>query len=325
MYHGEFDKFDTIYLGGGTPSCLDTNDLKKILTAVKIHLDLCDDFEITMEANPSDIYPEKINIIRELNINKINLGVQSFDEAGLKLLGRNHSKDQAIKAIEDLRESQINNIGIDLIYGRPGQEIKDWLKELEQATLSNPDHISCYELTIEDKTLFSVKHKKNDLKLPDEELQAEFFINTSEFLQESGYLHYEVSNFAKGESNISRHNSKYWDHTPYLGLGPSAHSFDGKSRWWNFSSIKKYCQYLDKKKFPIEEKEALTNEQLFLEKISLELRTRRGVSIAMLEKINGWEETLEQLEKSGHIRFENKRIKPTVKGLLVADHLPLCF
>ena len=183
IYHGEFDRFDTIYLGGGTPSCLDTNDLKKILKGVKVNLDLYDDLEITMESNPSDLSLEKIKAIKELNINRINLGIQSFDNNDLKVLGRRHTSSQAIEVIKNLRECNFNNLGIDLIYGLPGQTIKKWKRNLEKAVSFKPEHISCYELTIEKKTPFSVRLKKGSLELPDEDLQAELFLKTSEFLQ----------------------------------------------------------------------------------------------------------------------------------------------
>jgi oxygen-independent coproporphyrinogen-3 oxidase len=325
IYHGEFDGFDTIYLGGGTPSCLDTNDLKKILKGVKVNLDLYDDLEITMESNPSDLSLEKIKAIKELNINRINLGIQSFDNNDLKVLGRRHTSSQAIEAIKDLRECDFNNLGIDLIYGLPGQTIKKWKRNLEEAVSFKPEHISCYELTIEKKTPFSVRLKKGSLKLPDEDLQAELFLKTSEFLQEQGYLHYEVSNFSKGESNISRHNSKYWDRTPYLGLGPSAHSFQNSTRWWNVSSVRRYCEALENGKQPVKEVEGLTEEQILQETVSLGLRTCRGIEMAVISKRPEWEKMVTDMVNSGHIQIKGSRVIPTLKGLLVADYLPLSF
>jgi len=325
IYHGEFDRFDTIYLGGGTPSCLDTNDLKKILKGVKVNLDLYDDLEITMESNPSDLSLEKIKVIKELNINRINLGIQSFDNNDLKVLGRRHTSSQAIEAIKDLRDCDFNNLGIDLIYGLPGQTIKKWKRNLEEAVSFKPEHISCYELTIEKKTPFSVRLKKGSLELPDEDLQAELFLKTSEFLQEQGYLHYEVSNFSKGESNISRHNSKYWDRTPYLGLGPSAHSFQNSTRWWNVSSVRRYCEALENGKQPVKEVEGLTEEQILLETVSLGLRTCRGIEMTVISKRPKWEKMVTDMVNSGHIQIKGSRVIPTVKGLLVADYLPLSF
>ncbi|MBW2359215.1 MAG: coproporphyrinogen III oxidase family protein, partial [Deltaproteobacteria bacterium] len=183
---------------------------------------------------------------------------------------------QSKTALMDLRSSGFENIGVDLIYGFEGQSLKGWIKTLKQAIEFEPEHLSCYQLSIEKRTPFARLYKKGMLAPLSEEKQSAFFLTTSKFLEEHGYIHYEISNFAKNDSLVSRHNSKYWHHVPYLGLGPSAHSFKNSTRWWNIRSVRKYCEMLEGEKVPIEGYENLTDEQLRLESISLGVRTREG-------------------------------------------------
>ena len=239
FYSDKFDSFDTVYFGGGTPSLLDTGTIGEILVAVNNNFNILKSAEITVEANPGDMNLEKIKGLKDLGINRINLGVQSFNDDELLFLGRRHKSADSVKALDELRNAGFNNIGIDLIYGLKGQALKDWLKTLEQAVLFNPEHISCYQLTIEGKTVFNALKKKGELEEISEDDAGRFFLEISDFLEQFGYLHYEVSNFSRGAEFKSRHNSKYWKRVPYLGLGPSAHSFDGKKRWWNINSVKK--------------------------------------------------------------------------------------
>jgi len=230
MYRNRSDVFDTLYIGGGTPSLLTSPQLEDILISVQKNFDLMAEPEITIEANPADLDQSLLESMREIRINRINIGIQSFDEKVLAFLSRRHSAKQAISAIEASRKAGFQNIGLDLIYGVPAQDMDSWLDTLKQAVAFSPEHLSCYQLTLGAETPLGIRYQAGEFLMPGEELQYEFFIKTSEFLEDAGYIHYEVSNFSRGMEYASRHNQKYWDHSPYLGLGPSAHSFRDNRR-----------------------------------------------------------------------------------------------
>ena len=214
-------------------------------------------------------------MLRGLGINRISIGVQSFNDKELIFLGRRHNRAQAIRTLEDARNAGFGNISIDLMYGLPGQTFDQWLVSLEDALGFEPEHLSCYELELKPHTPLGSRYDKGEFPLRTEGSQYNFFMKTSEFLEESGYTHYEVSNFASGMERASRHNRKYWDHTPYLGLGPSAHSFNKGKRWWNHESVKDYTCDLDVLKKPMRGSEALDHEQLRMEALFLGLRTKK--------------------------------------------------
>lgn len=323
IYQKIFTSFDTLYIGGGTPSLLDTEVIAGIIDSLKTHFEIAEGAEITIETNPGDMTSEKITGIKKAGFNRVNLGVQSFNDNDLKFLGRRHSAADSERVFHSLRDAGFNNIGIDLIYGLKDQSIDEWLKNLERAVTFGPEHISCYQLTIEGKTVFNAMKKKGELNELGEDAASRFFLETSAFLGKMGYLHYEVSNFAKDREYQSRHNMKYWKRIPYLGLGPSAHSFDGKKRWWNFSSVKNYCVNLEGGMLPVEESEELSIEQELLEKISLGLRTMEGIKKDIITDIPNAMVAAKKLESTGHVEITGDCITPTKKGLLVADRLPL--
>jgi oxygen-independent coproporphyrinogen-3 oxidase len=329
MYRNQFNPFDTVYIGGGTPSLLSPEQLESILRSVQKTFHLIANLEITIETNPADLDQSFLELMREIGINRINIGLQSFDEKILNFLGRRHSIKQAISAIEASRKAGFHNIGLDLIYGVPAQNIDSWLDTLKQAVAFSPEHISCYQLTLESKTPLGMRHQAGEFSLPGEELQYEFFMKTSEFLEDAGYIHYEVSNFALGTEYTSRHNQKYWDHSPYLGLGPSAHSFQSNRRWWNYRSLDRYLAAINAGNLPIEETEILTMEQLRLEALYLGLRTKKGVSLQDFENRYDYDlftekkEILNKLEEEGLISIKDGHMYPTQTGLAVADSLSL--
>lgn len=323
LYRGRFASFDTVYLGGGTPSFLDICTIEEILDYIKANCSIAEGSEITIEANPGDLNSENIAGIKSLGFNRINLGVQSFNDDGLLFLGRRHRTEDSERALKELRKAGFKNIGIDLIYGLKDQSLEKWKRTLEKAVSFNPEHISCYQLTIEGKTVFNAMKNKGELEELPEDAAGNFFLETSEFLEQQGYIHYEVSNFSRGIEFRSRHNSKYWLRIPYLGLGPSAHSFDGKKRWWNYRSVKKYCNSLEAGKTPVESFENLSKEQVILEKVSLGLRTIAGIRKGDLTGIPGALENIQKLEASEHLKIKDARVIPTKKGLLIADQLPL--
>jgi oxygen-independent coproporphyrinogen III oxidase len=326
LYQGVFkEPFDSLYIGGGTPSVLSPEELKEIKDCLFADFQFNDDTEITIEANPGDIDSAKIMGLKALGFNRVNLGVQSFNDDELLFLGRRHSAREAEDAVAGLRTSGFDNIGIDLIYGLQGQSLGSWKDNLDKALAFQPEHISCYQLNIEKGTPFANMKERGLIEPVKEETEESLFLATSEYLEDHGYIHYEISNFAKGESFYSRHNCKYWDHTPYLGLGPSAHSFDGASRWWNLRSVRKYNKALEKGERPVEEYEALTEEQIMMETVSLGLRTRWGFDMKALHPTPKTKDTISMLEEAGYIKIRDERIIPTKKGFLIADHLPLYF
>jgi oxygen-independent coproporphyrinogen III oxidase len=321
--------FDTVYFGGGTPSLLMPEHLEIMLKQTNRYFNLTNQPEITFEINPGDAALGYFQRLFDLGINRLNLGVQSFDENTLKFLGRRHNVGQVRMAIEHARKAGFKNIGLDLIYGIPGQSMESWLETLNSAILFSPEHLSCYELTIEENTPFALEVKKGVFSLPGEEGQRDFFIRTSEWLEAKGYIHYEVSNFAREEEHLSRHNQKYWDHTPYLGLGPSAHSFSGARRWWNYHSVEKYIAAIANGNLPIKSFEDLTLEQRMLEEIYFGMRTRKGIDLKRFQtafQVNLETEkgkTLSLLKEEGLITIQNGVLSPTLRGLAVADRLAL--
>ena len=327
MYRNGFNSFDTVYIGGGTPSLLSPQQLENILVRIWGNFDLISDSEITVETNPADLNRSYLESIREIGINRINIGVQSFDQKVLNFLGRRHSLMQALSAVETSRKAGFHNMGLDLIYGVPGQSIDSWLDTLKQAVAFSPEHLSCYQLTLEPKTPLGKRYQAGEFSIPGEELQYEFFMKTSQFLEGAGYIHYEVSNFARGTELASRHNQKYWDHSPYLGLGPAAHSFQDNQRWWNHRCLDQYLAAINAGNLPIEETETLTMEQLRLEALYLGLRTKKGVCLQDFENRYHFDlftekkNILARLEEEGFISVHEGHLYPTQTGLAVADSL----
>lgn len=322
---GEFSAFDTLYLGGGTPSLLDEQRLERLMGILRDGFSFVPDAEVTIEVNPDDVTPRRLAQYKALGINRLSLGVQSLQEKELRFLQRRHTAVAAERAIELIRSSGFHNFGIDLMYGFHGQTKKSWADTLEKVLSWGPAHLSCYQLTLSEGTPFGRMLSEGKLHRITEEQERRFFTYTSHFLQDHGFIHYEVSNFAKGEGSFSRHNLKYWQRTPYLGLGPSAHSFRDKERWWNYRSVKDYCRFLLEDKRPIEQREDLSSEQVRLEKLLLGFRTKNGVDINDIVSKSPGREMLARLVSSGIVRVEGNRVSPTPNGYLIADRLPLMF
>jgi oxygen-independent coproporphyrinogen-3 oxidase len=329
MYRNRFLPFETVYLGGGTPSLLSPQALERILLRVRENFNLTKTPEMTIETNPADLSRSFLESMRKIGINRINIGIQSFNEQVLDFLGRRHSVKQALSALEVSREVALDNIGLDLIYGVPNQDVVSWLETLKQALAYSPEHISCYQLTLEPKTPLGRRFHAGEFSVPGEELQYEFFMKTSQFLEDAGYLHYEVSNFARRGEHLSQHNQKYWDHSPFLGLGPAAHSFQWNQRWWNPHALDPYVAAIKIGNFPIEETETLTMEQLRLEALYFGLRTKRGISLQDFKDQYHYDlfaekkEILSKLEREGFISIQDGCLCPTQKGFAVADRLSL--
>jgi oxygen-independent coproporphyrinogen-3 oxidase len=313
--------FDSLYLGGGTPSVLSERDL----TTLFRHFSFSPDTEITIEANPDDITREKLELLKALGVTRISLGVQSFDAAELCYLGRRHTARQAEEAIDTIRGCGFANLGVDLIYGLPGQQSSDWVRTMTRALDYRPEHLSCYQLTFHEETPLGKMLDQGRLSPLGEEEERAFFLLTARFLEERDYIHYEISNFAREEAYIARHNRKYWHRTSYLGLGPAAHSFWEGVRWWNVNSVTRYCELLGRGILPVEESERLSEEQEQLESFSLGFRTMEGIDLSLVRNQPGAEEILAQLQAANLVEVYGGRVIPTLEGFVVADSLPLLF
>ena len=325
LYPDFAPQVDTLYLGGGTPSLLAADELSVLLEGLKEHFEFSSDTEITLEANPDDLNQKILRNYQELGVNRLSLGVQSFDDRELAFLGRRHDAAQARNALAWAREAGFANLGVDLIYGLPGQTLEHWHRNLKTAVSFGPQHLSCYQLTLEGGTPLAHRQATGQFQPPPEELERDFFLFTSKFLEGQGYLHYEISNFARGVEFRSRHNIKYWNHTPYLGLGPAAHSYRDGRRWWNHRSLKDYCLALSKGEAPVAGGEVLTPEQRRLEALYLGMRTRDGVDLKLMQEGQPREALLQEFIGAGLVEVREDRLIPTREGLVVADRLALGF
>lgn len=325
FYKDVFDNFDTLYIGGGTPTVVSSATLASLFQELQKRFSFNDNVEITVEANPDDITPEKLVLFKSLGVNRLSIGVQSFNDEELTLLKRRHSLKGTEEALGWVKEVGFKNFGIDLIYGLPGQTLRTWTANLRKVLTFQPSHLSCYQLTVEKSTPFGKMMEQGSLQGCTEKQGADFFLATSRFLEENGFIHYEISNYSRGIEYRSRHNCKYWHHIPYLGLGPGAHSFRNGKRWWNHKSIEKYCADLQKGMLPVEESETLTSEQLRLEKLFLGLRTSEGIRMDDAFPESQANASLENLVKNRLITVQGRRIIATKKGFLMADSLPLLF
>lgn len=323
--------FDTLYLGGGTPSILAAEELARLLEALRRALPIDDDVWLSIEANPEDVTPGNLAAWRQLDVRFLSLGVQSFQQQHLDFLGRRHSSEQSHHSLELALGAGFHTVSLDLIYGLPHQTRDGWQRDLEQALDHGPQHLSCYQLTIHQGTPFGFRRERGRLAELPEEAQAELFLFTHRYLAQRGLPGYEVSNFAAGPEHRSRHNQKYWDHTPYLGLGPSAHSFAGNRRWWNVRKIKPWEARLEAGKSPVETSESLSPTDLALERLMLALRTTEGLDLDAFRDAYGVDalatngDVVDRLVGDGLLTFEAGHLTPTVNGLAVADTLARSF
>lgn len=323
--------FDTLYFGGGTPSSLPIQGLRRIVEAISARGWLAPGFRVFLEANPEDVDDRSLAGWRALGVSTLSLGVQSLDPESLHFLGRGHSPEQAARAVTRAREAGFETVSVDLIYGLPGQTQERLRKDLEDAVALGPDHVSCYQLTVNEKTLFGRRKREGRLEEASEAAQSALFRLTHRILEGAGYEAYEVSNFARSPEHRSRHNRKYWSHAPYLGLGPSAHSFDGRTRAWNERSFFEWERRLRLGEIPVAGKERLGDEELLLETLMLRLRTREGFDLDDIESrfgIDLLELNRALIEKSledALLVREGSWIRPTLDGLAVADGLASAF
>lgn len=320
---------NTIYLGGGTPSQLTIGQLRQILDAVYIYNNVAEDAEVTIEVNPDDVTEDFVRGLSTLPVNRVSMGAQTFDDERLRFLHRRHSASQVSEAVRLLRDAGIRNISVDLMYGFPEESLDDWQHDISSALALNVEHLSAYCLMVEEGTpLYNMYSRtqqessssSHDTSLTSEELELAMYETLTDRLEAAGYEHYEISNFAR-KGYRSRHNSSYWDGTPYIGIGAAAHSYDGNTRSWNVSDIRKYIDAMTEGK-RLFESETIDDDTRYNDLVTVALRTREGLDLRALQpKYKDYaiknarrfiSDGLLQLSASDHLAL-------TRKGLFVSD------
>ena len=319
----EGEDIETIYLGGGTPSQLLREELEKIFNHIYKVYPVKEDAEITLEANPDDLTPEYVAMLRQLPINRISMGIQTFQEETLKLLHRRHTAVQAIEAFRRCREAGFQNISIDLMYGLPGETLDTWRADLQQAIDLRPEHISAYHLIYEEGTALWKLREQHQVEEADEDLSVSLFSTLIEQLSEAGYQHYEISNFCLPGLH-SRHNSSYWTGKKYLGCGPSAHSFNGVSRQWNVASLESYMKGVEEGELDVEVEE-LDLYTRYNDFVLTSIRTAWGMPLSKLRSDFGEElyrycmRMAKPHLEQGVLEIGEDVLRLTRKGIFVSD------
>ena len=317
------ETIDSIYLGGGTPSLLTIEDCSLLLKTIRQYFTVSENAEITIEANPDDVNKEKLREWKQIGINRLSIGVQSFFEDELRWMNRAHNAQHARQCIEWSLQEGFTNLTIDLIYGSPLLTDDMWKQNIDIATGYGISHLSCYALTVEENTPLQKLIQTEKATNVDNDKQARQFLLLMQWMKEKGYEHYEVSNFAKPNSR-SRHNSSYWKGEKYLGLGPSAHSYNGAERRWNVANNNIYISGINKG-LPKRETEILSSKNRLNESIMISLRTKEGLDLDKIEKEWGSNEKkrinqrLQKFTKSGLISINNSIAQLTDEGMLLAD------
>jgi len=319
------EKIETIYFGGGTPSLMSADELQILIGQITDQFEVSSNAEITLEANPDDLNPQYVREIKNTLINRFSIGVQSFFEEDLKWMNRAHTASEAQSAIKRVQDAGFENITADLIYGFPLLSNEKWEFNIQQLIEYLVPHISSYSITVEPKTALAAFINKGKQAIMDEGQSASQFLMLIDHLTESGFEHYEISNFAKPGMH-SRHNSNYWDGVYYLGIGPSAHSFNGKSRQWNISNNSKYINEIGLKKIPAET-ELLSTENRINEYIMTSLRTSKGMNLKSIKENFGSDYSneiyngLEPFLEKEWIIINEQLVTLTREGKLFADHI----
>jgi len=313
----------TLYAGGGTPTLMPPGFWRSFMDRLRSLADLSRLREVTIETNPAAADGTGLEELREAGFDRLSIGMQSFIPAELETLGRLHSAEQAVVTFHAARAAGFSNVGLDLIYGIPGQTMDCWSESLRKAVLLAPEHISCYQLSLEEGTPMYARVSRGELCMPPEDLCADMYFKADGLLTDSGYLHYEVSNYALGVRSVALHNSAYWDRSPYVGLGPSAHGFDGDvTRNWNLRDPDAYAASLEEGRLPEEGREELTPRDAALEMLMLGLRMIAGVDLDAVRSLPGVGIDplhLSRMVSSGRVVQEGAKLLPTPLGMLFAD------
>ena len=317
--------FDTIFFGGGTPSLLSPRNIHDILEHLYKTFRVIQGAEITLETNPGTVDRNKLKEFYDAGVNRLSIGIQSFHDDDLRFLTRIHSSNDARQTVRIAREVGFENINIDLMFSLPDQTLQRWNENLRQAVDLRPQHISAYSLIVEQGTPLARMVRAQQVSPLPVETDAELYEFTMEYLASEGYRQYEVSNYAR-EGYECRHNVAYWSHAPYLGFGPSAHSFWSKKRWWNIANVSSYCETILRGKMPVAGEETLRNDQLLDEIIMLGLRSR-GVNLQELKERLGVDLMrarrlkIDQLINEKLATLETTTLRLTSKGMLICDEI----
>lgn len=314
----------TLYFGGGTPSQLTIEELDKLLQTIFRQYD-CQIEELTLEANPEDLSRDYLTALKQLGVNRLSIGIQSFDDADLKRMNRRHTAQTAIDMVQLAQQMGFDNISIDLIYGLPDQTLEGWERNLQQAITLNVQHISAYSLTFEEGSLLTKMKARGEVKEVDEEVSLKMFQTLRKVLSAAGYLPYEISNFSR-VGYESKHNSSYWNYVPYLGVGPSAHSFDGTSRRWNVANSRLYIQSLQEGN-PYYEMETLDESTRYNEYVMTSLRKSVGIRKEMVRDLFGdsyyayFRKMTEPFLSDGNLRENQDNIYLSENGIFISDYI----
>lgn len=314
----------TLYFGGGTPSVLSISELTAITRAVHEHFSLALNAEVTLEANPEDLTPNMLRAWRSAGINRLSLGTQSFFADDLRWMNRHHTPDQAIQGVEMAREEGFEDLTIDLIFGIPGSDEQRWAQNVQQALALEVPHMAAYALTMEEKTPMFHQVRKGRVHLQSEESYSQQFLYAHEALTTAGYEHYELSNYAL-PGHRARHNSGYWEGKPYLGIGPSAHGYNGHARYWNYANNYRYEQAIQAGMLPEAEREVLSLSDRYHEYLMTHLRHSRGIDPAWIveQYVPDWWERfgpyLSHWYELGWLRKDGDRLVMTAEGWLTSD------
>jgi len=323
------EEINTIYFGGGTPSVLLIDELKELLTIIHQNYAVAPEAEITLEANPDDLSQAILSALRQIGFNRLSMGIQSFAESDLKLMNRRHGVLQAVQSVKWAKKAGFSNLSIDLIYGLPNQTLEEWERNVRIAVELDVQHVSAYNLTYHEGTVFYDQLKKGILKELPDELSLEQFHLLVKILREAGFEHYEISNFCK-PGYYSMHNSSYWKNQKYLGIGPSAHSFDIETRRWNVSSIAKYLDVLENN-LPYWESEILSEQDRYNDFIITGLRTNWGISEQIIQStfapryFTHFEKCREKYIESGQVEYNLGKVRISEEGLFISDKIMADF
>jgi len=320
------EKLDTIFFGGGTPSLLGDGRLRNILTKLRDTFAISADCEVTLEANPDDITVSLAAMWAALGVNRLSIGVQSFHDRELKILGRRHNSNANVSGYRMVRDAGIDNISVDLIYGLPNQTLDSWRESLNRAVELAPDHVSAYCLTLEGGTLMEAAVEYGSLELPDDDTLFDMYSVCAEILSGAGYDHYEVSNYARNGLRC-RHNMAYWTFRPYLGFGPAAASYVGERRWKNVADLAGYNYSLECDTLPRSNIEDICSSVREREEIMLSLRLREGLDLGRFKRRFGWDfvekhrNRLDEFWDAGLLLYTEDCVSLTERGMFMSDYV----
>lgn len=319
------ENIETIYFGGGTPSVLSADEIHSLIDEITSRFEVRNDAEITLEANPDDLNAQKVKELRQTPVNRFSIGVQSFFDEDLKWMNRAHNSNEAESSVKRVQDAGFENITVDLIYGFPLLNEVKWNQNIQKLIDFQIPHISSYSMTVEPKTALASFIKKGKEQAMNESQSSAQFLTLIKRLTEAGFDHYEISNFAK-PGMYSRHNSNYWEGVNYLGIGPSAHSFNGESRQWNIANNHRYIQEIQQNKIPAES-EYLTPENRINEYIMTSLRTSKGLSLGLIAERFGSDyyqsirKGIEELSDKNWLEITDQKVILSLEGKLFADHI----